>query len=418
MSAPISGGVRFAVLAAVALGGAVAAPLACAFPTFTFDRPGEGGGGSSSQSSGQASTGGVTSTSGSTGGGGTTTSSTAMSSSSSSGLPCTTMDCSDPSCAADYACVPSTAPSGWTGPFSLYEGAPAADPGCPTEFPTSAYIGNNQIIAQQANCSTCTCANPQGQKCEVTGPADASKPNTIDPILVVDAACGTTPKCVGPLEVVPPWNGACYGPDGFASGQTTCGPGSNCTNGTQACNKAMQVAPLQVTGGTCTPSAQTPNVPAVSWSIAGEACGGAVAGTGCNAGKTCLPRPKAPFHTGVCIMQTGDIACPPGQFTAKHTFFTGSMDNRACSSCACDPAAGGTCSATVTVYSDSGCSAVIATLHPTTAAGDCANIANNPAAVSRKAVFTAPAGGMCPPTGGQPSGTATPTSPTTFCCIP
>jgi hypothetical protein len=318
------------------------------------------------------------------------------------------------------------APSGWSGFFALYDGPANADPGCPSSFPTSSFLGNNNIKVTTPSCSACTCTNPQGMACGMTGTADAQHANTIDAIVTVDAQCNGNVNCGGPLEVPNNWDGTCYGPDGLPASTNTCGTnsGAMCDMGTGACNQAIEVTALAVTGGTCTASQQTPVIAPVGWDVAGEACGGAPANlTGCNNGLTCMPKPAAPFASGVCIYKDGNNSCPPGQFSQQHLFYTDKTDTRTCTSCACGAPAGASCSATVTVYNNqqvNSCDAahLIATLHPSTAAGDCTNITGNPATVSRKAVFTAPTGGTCAASGGVPMGTAVPASPRTYCCIP
>ena len=87
----------------------------------------------------------------------------------------------------------------------------------------------------------------------------------------------------------------------------------------------------------------------------------------------------------------------------------------------CGAAQGGSCSATVNVYSASTsttCQSLVATLHPTESAGDCANLAGNPTVASRSATFSAVSGGACAAGGGDPVGEVTPTGATTFCCVP
>lgn len=413
---------RAAAIAAAAIGAGMALPAACLFPDYTFDLGATGGSGTMSTSTSTSSGSTTTSTSSTGTGGGTSTSS---SSTSSSGMACASADCSDPACSNDYACSPAL-PNGWTGFFALYDGPPAGDPGCTAAFPTSDYLGNAQIMVPPATCSTCSCGSPQNQKCAVTGPASTNPtyPNTMELVDLRDASCGGSPHCGAQLQVPNNWTGACYGPNGISGGETTCGvnAGANCTLGSSACNVAIQVGPVVVSGGTCTATMQMPDVPPVAWGKAGEACGGAMpTGKGCNGTAQCLPKPHAPFETGLCVYMDGDNACPPGQFSEKHLFYTGTNDTRTCSDCSCDAPAGGTCSATITVYSDGTidtCNTLIATLNPTTAAGDCKNIAGNPQVGSRKAVFSQVTGGNCQATGGQPSGTATPTTPRTYCCIP
>jgi hypothetical protein len=325
--------------------------------------------------------------------------------------------------------VPATPPPGWTGYFALFDGKASQFTGCPTEFPSTGYSGNDQISVPPAQCN-CTCGTPQGEKCEIMGPMDSNSqaqmilPGAVDAIFVVDAPCNGNPVCAGPLLEVETWPGTCDGPNYYTGNTKTCQPGAgqDCTMGTAPCNQALQVNALQVTGGSCTANAGTPTFPPVSWSTLGQACGGPTPGTGCtDANDACMPVPQGIFHSGLCIMQTGDVACS-GQFSEKHTFYGGAtMNGRSCTACGCGAPSGGTCSGTISVYANSGgnvCNGtVIGTLNPTTQSGDCVDLNNNPEVGSKKATFTIDTPGSCAPTA-QPMGTETPINPTTFCCIP
>jgi hypothetical protein len=288
----------------------------------------------------------------------------------------------------------------------------------------SGYQGNSTIAADPAVCN-CKCNPATGQTCTVTGTADTVHTGTVDALLTGDAMCGGSPTCGANLEVPSNWTGSCYGPDYAPGGQKTCGlnGGATCTMGTSACNVQIFAQPLQLTGGSCTPNGQPATKPAITWAVAGEACGGAMPGTGCNNGAVCMPKPQAPFVTGgVCVMQTGDVACPPGAFVEKHLFYGGANDTRDCSACTCPgSASGGKCTGKIQIYSSATpntCTGtLIATLMPTESGGDCANITGNPNASGRKATFTVTQSGTCTP-GAMPIGIALPADPTTFCCIP
>jgi len=246
-------GSRLVIALTLALGAAAAAPMAC-FPSYIYDgNLGAGGGTAGTMSTGPSM--GNTSSSGSTGGGTTTTGtagaqtgSTVASSSSSSGV-CPGNVCG-PGCTS-FKCVPA-APTGWTGFYRLYDG-PTAAPGCDATWPMTAYDGNATLDAPAATCN-CACNPPTGMTCAAGGPPDQNVSGTIDEVTVIDAACGGTITCGGGLEVMPNWNGACYGPDGFNGGGTNCGPNSmTCTkSGSAPCNVSLMAAALKVTGGSCT----------------------------------------------------------------------------------------------------------------------------------------------------------------------
>jgi hypothetical protein len=303
------------------------------------------------------------------------------------------------------------------GYFALYDDT-AVSPGCGDAWPTSMLVGNDGIQAPDAMCTCKPCA-VTGQQCQLTGSADSRTKfmGDTDIATVFDAPCGSTSTCLGPYPVPPGWNGACSGLASYASNVTKCGAGSDCvTTGTQPCNQSVEVGAIQVTGGTCgAPPTPTKVLPAVTWTNNAEACGGAMPGTGCNTGHACLPSPQGAFVQGTCIMQSGEVPCPAG-FTHQHIVYDPSQtaDGRTCGNCTCGAVTGGTCSATVTVYSDNpsvcGTPTLIATLTPTTAGGDCKNLTNN------HATFGAVTGGTCAEGGGQPTGGATPGGATTFCC--
>jgi hypothetical protein len=251
-------------------------------------------------------------------------------------------------------------------------------------------------------------------------------PSTVDELLVIDAACNGTITCGGPLEVPDAWGGACYGPDGFPGGSSAmhCGPNSNgcTTNNTGPCNVSIQALQLKLNGGTCgSPPMPTKSVPPATWTNSVEACGGVTAGTGCAASDhTCLPIPQGAFGSGICIMQSGDVACPAG-FTHQHVVYdpTKTVEGRSCGNCTCGAISGGSCSATITVYSAQTidtCSGLVATLHPTTSQGDCQPLSGNPAVGSRQATYGSVTAGTCAAGGGAPTGSATPGGATTFCC--
>jgi hypothetical protein len=144
---------------------------------------------------------------------------------------------------------------------------------------------------------------------------------------------------------------------------------------------------------------------------------------GCGAGTHCLPRPSGSFVGGLCISNPSDIPCPAGPFTARHVFYGGFTEGRGCSACTCGAASGMSCSTTITIYSmipppTTTCSGVVTTFNVDSTNGGCVNLQNNPAVAGRTATAPAITGGMCPASGGTPTGTAMPTAAVTFCCIP
>jgi hypothetical protein len=444
---------RQVVWLALALGGAIAAPVACFYPSYSFDLSGGSGGATGAATTGSggapagaggsttattASTSSTSTTSSTsaggsggqggagtggghggqggtaTGGGGgqggaggatTTTGAGGMGGSIDAGS-CITADCSNPDCAPLYGCV-ETAPAGWTGYVIVYDGPAGNDPGCPTAFPDSSFLGNGGFSAAAATCTACSCAGPTGETCVLPTEIDSE-----------DGMCGKAAECGGVLSTPAGWNGTCTGVDELPGGTDTCGAGSNCVNGTAACNVSVSTAAPTVTGGTCVASGGTATVPPVTWATVARGCGDPeMTAPGCNNGQLCLPKPETPFVGAVCVYQAGDVAsCPPGVFSTKYVFYQGDTDDRGCSDCSCGTAAGSTCAATIRVYSDP-TQTTCNTLVTSFPAGTCVDLNGNPTLGSREATITQePSGGTCPAAGGAPIGTAAPALPTTFCC--
>jgi hypothetical protein len=327
------------------------------------------------------------------------------------------VDCADSNCTTQVSCV-APAPAGWTGFFSVYEGPAASFTGCPAEYPNELYTGNSGLTAMPATCSTCTCGTPTGRTCDLA-----------NNIATGDALCGSATFCTADFMVTPTWTGTCEGTSLLAGGQTTCGMNADMTCSTPtgvACNQSVSMGQAAITGGSCTPSTQTPSKQAPSWTNLAVACGDpGMTAAGCNGQFECLPKPDAGFLSGVCVMKSGVNMCPAGSFTKQHIFHTGFTDTRTCSACGCDAPTGGTCSAQVQIFSDSlqnQCNVgPIATLTVTNTAGDCENFApnSNPPVSSHKATITPPSGGSCATSGGAPVGAALPdpATATTFCCL-
>lgn len=314
---------------------------------------------------------------------------------------CAPADCSNPACRATLHCVDAV-PAGWEGPFALYEGPEAQSPGCGGSFPVSRYTGHGDLSADPASCS-CSCNPAVGQTCA----------ESTTPIFLGDAPCGASVACFGNFTEAATWNGSCDSSNNFAGGNTTC------CGGTAPCHQQVTAAALQLGGtGSCSASGKAPTLPPVTFGTYGEACA-ATSAPGCaGASQTCQPVPAAPFHAGLCIMKAGQVSCPAGAFSELHVLHGDPVDGRTCTGCTCGPASGGSCAAKVEVYAGATCSgAPLATLHPTSAGPDCADLGGNPAVQALTVTFTlTPA--TCSPGGGQPSGSVTPGPATTFCCIP
>ena len=122
------------------------------------------------------------------------------------------------------------------------------------------------------------------------------------------------------------------------------------------------------------------------------------------------------------MSHAGTPGCPdawPTPYTQPHVFYDGVADGRGCSACACGVAEGGACSAEIWIYGDGAC-ATVASYAVTVGSGAPACVDTLPGAALGSKSASAPVyvAGACQPSGGAPVGSAEPSGPTTFCCIP
>jgi hypothetical protein len=308
------------------------------------------------------------------------------------------IDCADPACAA-YTCVPPV-PVGWVGPVALWQAAnPATPPACQANYgaPLDQTSGLN---APPATCGACTCG-ASGQTCSATGTFHLDQ-------TCVSASCATvTPAPAGTCTAVP---------------ANTCGSGGSFT---------MGAAVPTPTGGSCAiASAGTVNRPLVTWTTSARVC--SYTGTpdspgGCTTGgQQCVAAPTGNYGTTLCVYSTmapPPSSCPAG-FAAigPAVFYSGQTDTRDCAGCTCASSpTGGTCSGSVSLYGNNagGCNGTPATyaLGTTCQCYGCAQPAlpNVPGFVQANYTVTA---GTCSVVGQPaPTGSVTPTGPTTLCCM-
>jgi len=405
---------RLLALAALGAASMLLAPMACLFPSYTFDlgsTGGTGGAGAGSSSSSSASS---SSSSGAGGTGGM--------------MPgpedCLNgvddnddgrIDCDDPQCqAAGYECV-DPVPAGWEAPgyVALYEGATGqTPPACPTDMPTQVFTGNATLNVQPTTCTACGCTAPTGQDCLLSGDLDTSPSSPgIQAMQVRNVPCSNPAAThISTLTVPdPPWGGACYHDEMLPAGQLCSGLG---------CNASVQASLPSVAGGTCTATGGVAGKPMPKWAAAAAACHGTRQGAGCAGSQVCMPKPANPFKGHVCIEQPGDVACPAGSFSSKTVYFNDFDDTRGCTGCQCGPASGGSCEITLTLYSDQAAN-VCTTAVGTVKTGQCADLLGNPGIFGwTDQVSKQPSGGSCQPTApSAPTGMVTPKGPTTFCCL-
>lgn len=302
------------------------------------------------------------------------------------------VDCADTDCqAAGFMCVP-TVPSGFTGPVELFEGAAADMPKCDGPYPVESFTGWGSL-ACPFSCSTCNCGSPKDVTCG-------------NPSISFDADRGTCrPLDIKPMPLVP---GTCYTLSDTSYTLFATWEG-------------------RASGGSCdsTGGGQITRLPA-SWNAA-RVCGGQIkGGGGCASGLMCWPTPQKPYQTQACIMGSGNQACPASGYTNKRDYFETQdfTDGRQCTGCGCASPTGVSCNAAVTLFA---APPIIGkeTIPCTTTSEivkvptDCQKEPLNIGYV-RSSIPAVPfTGGLCAGTGGEPTGTCTPTGKqATVCCMP
>lgn len=272
-------------------------------------------------------------------------------------------------------CV-AAAPSSWSGPFALLEGAGPAR-ACPTGL--AAVLDGGADAGASSACAPCTCGGPVG-------------------------SCATALVEVHRQDVC---NNLCDVPHTIGTSCTTvkyCGPSSSAT------------AVIAADSGTCAPSGGQRLPP--SWGLGATACAFASPpDTTCPADQVCAPKSAGAPDARTCIVQAGVVACPPGPYTARVLYDTRITDTRSCSACTCDPAAGTCSTGTVSFYTDGTCGNLTMTV-PTT--GTCTMFNDpSPNGSAKLTVASQLVDGGCAPHGGQVTGGALGgADPTTLCCLP
>jgi hypothetical protein len=285
-------------------------------------------------------------------------------------------------CTGASTCAP-TLPTGWTGPLALYVGLPdaGAEPGCPSGFAQApVFEGSGSLVADPAQCSTCTCGPASGVTCA-------------DPVMTLYV----DPFCMQSIGSPAPVSSACT-PTMLGAFSLTLG------------------GPLP-TGGACTPSGSTPTISTPTWGTIARACAPAMPAL-CPTGAPCAPLPSAPYSPRLCVMEKGSASsCPPAYSFGPQVFYTGVSDARGCAPCSCATPTGGTCtigSPAVDEYKDLGCSTVTAMID---APSGCTAVTGpDPVQLVSAPMLSAP--GSCVAGGGDSVGAATPTGAMSFCCTP
>jgi hypothetical protein len=303
------------------------------------------------------------------------------------------------------ACVP-LPPGGWSSPVLVWQG-PASDlpAACPDEAPfveLEAYAG--LVPPSPASCGACGCAPPDGGTC--------SLPSTVS---AASAGCGDGGTAT-PFDPPPAWDGGCTAPAPIDAGAECNGA---------PCVQSLTVGMLAVTGESCVPSTAVPTspTPPLSWTTGFLACAGSVdlGACGDQAMLVCVSPSEPPSPYKRCVYQFGDQTCPDGYpETQAQSFWTGAADTRACTPCTCGAPSGSLCTAELSVFTDGACSSQALLSDPISSlAAPCFDLTPPGLALGSMSVDkVAYDPGTCAFTGGQPTGTGTPTGLVTLCCAP
>ncbi len=262
-------------------------------------------------------------------------------------------------------------PADWRGPAAVASG-PGAAPPCGGDYGAEALQAFADPDAPAAQCG-CTCAT-SGVTCPSSFPV-----NLYDSATCTGTKCDTVTMSVG-----------------------TCND-LLATN----CSLVKGVGPAPAPLGTCAPQ-PTSTVPKRGWKEALRACllPAPPRQETCGGGELCVPLPTTPLETRPCIFRAGDVACPAGLYSVKRVVYGDATDDRACSTCTCGSVTG---SCTTAIRQDCGG-------QPPVSVAPCAAVTDPSKIMLVSAPL--PSGVACPAMGGTPIGGVTPTSPTTFCCIP
>jgi hypothetical protein len=310
----------------------------------------------------------------------------------------TTTDGSSVSCPG--ACTPPL-PTGWAGPFELYElqvnsldggvgpsasvppacASVGADGGAPWTLSSDLHGSPN---AAPATCG-CSCGPVSGAVCSPVA-------NYFS-----DPACRS--PCGRPAIPLP----------------TGCAPIYPTGGGTGPCAGARLSLGGAITDAGACAATDSVQVPGPTWFRLARLCASAPMDPGLCTSGTCVSAPTAGFEDAYCITSPGDAPCPATGYTVLHTsddagssYYTGAVDSRGCTSCGCEIPSGLSCSADVSTYADRACGMPIPYSF-------C--MATDPGPMSAE-VATAAVGGSCAsvPGGGQPTGSLRATGPYTVCC--
>lgn len=294
-------------------------------------------------------------------------------------------------------CAPGQ-PNGFDYAALVWFGPKSDAPGCPADAASLAYEGYADLDAP-IDCGTCTCELPTGS-CRL--------PESMTANAAACAQNGTsTPHT--PFDPSAGWDGTCDTNQSIPSGKLCSGI---------KCVQSLSIGALGVNEVGCVPSQPPMQSPPVWKSfvracrrVPHEPCG---TSTG-----VCTAEPPVGSGFRVCVFTKGDYDCPSfSPYSEKHVLYDAYEDTRSCSSCMCGAPTGGSCSSTISIYADGACSTPVYTTTVTSAGPNCHDVPAGTPLGSKSATPPTYAPGACAPSGGEPQGAATPTHPSTYCCLP
>lgn len=284
------------------------------------------------------------------------------------------------SCGTGFTCLPA-APTNWMGPVMVYEG-PGADPAptCPASWPTEQQTVNGGLTSE-GSCD-CKCADPTGLTCGTASVFDFN----------------TTLSCQTQFNITP---------------RFTITPGQ-CKVVSWTTGDVAKVNNPATTGGSCAASADN-KLATPTWNDRVRSCGNTTLSQGgCETNEVCAPNGDALFDR-VCIYSEGDNTCPVNSPYNQRVVYHGDFtDTRSCGTdCTCESPTG---SCNPTIQFASGCGGGTIFYGQVSPTSNCATINTS----SPFATYTSNPTGTCTPTNATASttGSADPTIPSTYCCLP
>ncbi|MGO9838322.1 MAG: hypothetical protein ACLP1X_29430 [Polyangiaceae bacterium] len=286
------------------------------------------------------------------------------------------------SCADASDCV--VVPTGWT--FVAF--APTQSAPCPTGFGQSADFVEGPDTTNACGCAACT---------TTTQPSCAAGPLQVlyDEITNVSAGTCNLPGSVTPLGNSPA--GTCL---------------TDLYQGDYALYD-LEYVPSGPSGGVCSSPGAT-SLNDVTYAAHDRTCTPASPQSAGCSGNVCTPIAGGPYAG--CIAAPGAVTCPAGPLSVQHLVGTDvSFD---CSSCTCTVT--GTCTGTVTLYSDEGCTRGALDVPADGTCYEVLDLVTKPATSYNSYIYTgnSPSDIACEASGASSAQDVALANETTICCAP